>query len=43
MMIPRISFFPLVYEKLDKLYSRVAQRQAEDELWLSAEATPLKW
>ena len=43
MMIPRVSFFPLVYEKLEKLYSRAAGKQAEDELWLSAEATPLKW
>ena len=43
MMIPRVSFFPLVYDKLDRLYSRAAGRQADDELWLSAEATPLKW
>jgi autophagy-related protein 5 len=43
MMIPRVSYLPLVYEKLDKLYSRAAGRQAEDEVWVSAEATPLKW
>ncbi|CAI8050666.1 Autophagy protein 5 [Geodia barretti] len=43
MMIPRVSYLPLVYEKLDKLYSRAAGRQVEDEVWVSAEATPLKW
>ena len=43
MMIPRVSYFPLVYEKLNKLYAKVTSRGAEDELWLSAEATPLKW
>jgi autophagy-related protein 5 len=43
MMIPRISFFPLVYDKLEKLYARAAGRGTEDRLWLSAEATPLKW
>lgn len=43
MMLPRVSFFPLLYEKLEKLYARAAGKQTEDELWLSAEATPLKW
>ena len=43
MMVPRVSFFPLVYEKLEKQYARAAGKQAEDELWLSAETTPLKW
>jgi autophagy-related protein 5 len=43
MMLPRVCFFPLLYEKLEKLYARAAGKQTEDELWLSAEATPLKW
>ena len=44
MMIPRISYFPLVFDKLEKLYSRLANVEASDkEIWLSAEDTPLKW
>ena len=44
MMIPRISYFPLVFDKLEKLYSRsVDVEVSEKELWLSAEEIPLKW
>lgn len=44
MMIPRISYFPLVYDKLEKLYSRSADvGMSEKEIWLSAEDIPLKW
>lgn len=44
MMIPRVSYFPLVFDKLEKLYSRsVDVEVAEKELWLSAEDIPLKW
>ncbi len=44
MMLPRVSYFPLVYEKLEKLYSRsVNVDEREQELWLSAEDVPLKW
>lgn len=44
MMLPRVSYFPLVYEKLEKLFSRsVDVDVAEKELWLSVEDIPLKW
>ncbi len=44
MMIPRISYFPLVYEKLEKLFAKAADFQpGADELWLSFEEQPLKW
>lgn len=44
MMIPRVSYFPLVYDKLEKLYSRsVSLEASEKELWLSSEDIPLKW
>ena len=44
MMIPRVSYFPLVFDKLEKLYSRsVDVEVSKNELWLSAEETPLKW
>lgn len=44
MMVPRVSYFPMIYEKLEKLYSRYVDVDVtEKELWLSAEDTPLKW
>lgn len=43
MLVPRISYFPLVYDKLEKLYARALQASAEDEIWLSSGTTPLKW
>ena len=42
-MLPRVSYFPLVYEKLEKLYSRSVSVDAKEELWLAAEDVPLKW
>lgn len=45
MLIPRVSYFPLVYEKLEKLFARsVDYKPGPDrELWLESEETPLKW
>lgn len=44
MMIPRVGYFPLVFDKLEKLYSRLTNVEAsEKEVWLSAEDIPLKW
>lgn len=43
MLIPRVSYFPLVYDKLEKLYGRAAKQEPSDEIWLSSEAVALKW
>ena len=45
MLIPRVSYFPLVYDKLERLYARAAGYQPadQDEIWLSSEDIPLKW
>ena len=44
MMTPRVGYFPLVFDKLEKAYSRFVEANAsERELWLSAEDVPLKW
>jgi len=43
MLIPRITFFPLFYDRLEKLYARALKADCEDEMWLSAEDMPLKW
>ncbi len=43
MLISRVSYFPLMYDKLEKLYARAVGLSQDDEIWLAAEATPLKW
>ena len=43
MLIPRISYFPLVYDRLEKLYGRAVKQEPSDEIWLSSEAVALKW
>ena len=43
MMLPRISYFPFVYDKLEKLFARAVGASLEDKIWLSFGPTPLKW
>lgn len=45
MLVSRVSYFPLVYDKLERLYARAADYQpgTQDEIWLSSEEIPLKW
>lgn len=45
MLVSRVSYFPLVYDKLERLYARAANYQPgdQDEIWLSSEEIPLKW
>lgn len=45
MLVSRVSYFPLIYDKLERLYARAADYQpgSQDEIWLSSEEIPLKW
>ena len=45
MLVPRVSYFPLIYDKLERLYARAAGYNPgnQDEIWLSYEDIPLKW
>ena len=45
MLVPRVSYFPLIYDKLERLYARAADYNPgnHDEIWLSNEDIPLKW
>jgi len=44
MMLPRISYLPFVFDKLEKMFSKAADFQpGVDEMWLSFEEQPLKW
>ena len=45
MLVSRVSYFPLIYDKLERLYARAAHHQPgdQDEIWLSYEDIPLKW
>jgi len=41
LMLPRVSYFPLVIDKVKKHYQRYVER--EDEIWFSYNDTPIKW
>lgn len=45
MLVPRVSYFPLIYDKLERLYARAAGYNPgnQEEIWLSYEDIPLKW
>lgn len=43
LLVPRVAYLPLFYDKLEKLYARAANSAPEDELWLSSEDVPLRW
>ena len=45
MLIPRVSYFPFCYEKLEKLFAKAVNYQPgpDMEMWLSFEDMPLKW
>ena len=43
MLLPRVSYFPLVYDKLVKLYARAVSASLDDKIWLSYGPSPLKW
>ncbi|XP_063709568.1 autophagy protein 5 [Culicoides brevitarsis] len=44
LMIPRLSYFPIVTEKVKKHFLRFVPNEYQDnEMWLSYNGTPLKW
>nr|CAG4645736.1 EOG090X0BB3 [Lynceus sp. MCZ IZ 141354] len=44
LMVPRLSYFPLVTDKVKRHFLRyVAADKHENEMWLEYEDTPLKW
>lgn len=42
-LVPRISYFPLVLEKAQKYFSGFVTEEDGDELWLDYQGIPLKW
>ena len=43
MMIPRISYLPMFFEKLEKMYARALNADLEARMWVSFGPMPLKW
>ncbi|XP_063598057.1 autophagy protein 5-like [Penaeus indicus] len=44
LMVPRLSYFPLVTEKVRKHFLRFITTELNDaEMWLESDGTPLKW
>ena len=43
MLIRRVTYFSMFYEKLEKLFAKETSAAVGDEMWLSSEETPLKW
>ncbi|KAK8739600.1 hypothetical protein OTU49_003420 [Cherax quadricarinatus] len=44
LMIPRLSYFPLVMDKVRKHFLRFTAQELQDaEMWLESDGTPLKW
>ena len=43
MMISRVSYLPVVFEWLERLYAKGMDASVDDRLWLSSGSIPLKW
>uniref|UniRef100_A0A8D8GL79 Autophagy protein 5 n=1 Tax=Culex pipiens TaxID=7175 RepID=A0A8D8GL79_CULPI len=44
LLIPRLSYFPLVTEKVRRHFLRVVSNELQDgEMWMDSNGTPLKW
>ncbi|KAK3097153.1 hypothetical protein FSP39_006880 [Pinctada imbricata] len=43
LMVPRITYFPLVTEKITKHFTKYISEENQGEVWLEFEGQPLKW
>ncbi|KAL5483676.1 hypothetical protein EMCRGX_G020081 [Ephydatia muelleri] len=43
MLVRRVTYFSMFYEKLEKLFAKETSAAVGDEMWLSSEEIPLKW
>lgn len=43
LMVPRISYFPLHTEKINKHFLKYASEKETEEMWLEHDNQPLKW
>ncbi|XP_065916844.1 autophagy protein 5-like [Dysidea avara] len=43
MLLPRISYFPLAYDKLNRQFQHAISGSEDDQLWLEYQGKPLKW
>lgn len=43
MLVRRVTYFSMFYEKLEKLFAKETSAVVGDEMWLSSEEIPLKW
>lgn len=43
LMLPRISYFPLHTEKINKHFLKYANEELAEEMWLEHDNQPLKW
>ena len=43
MLLPRVSYFPFIYDKLENVYGGIVGKSIEETIWLSFGSTPLKW
>lgn len=44
LLIPRLSYFPLVSDKVRKHFLRFVSNELQDgEMWMDSNGTPLKW
>ena len=42
-LVPRLSYFPLVVDKMCRHYQIAAGQNDADEMWLEYQGQPLKW
>ena len=43
MLVPRVTYFPIVLDKVDAHFRRVSGADREDMPWLEYKRSPLKW
>lgn len=43
LMVPRLSYFPLVTEKIQKHFTKFVSPEKQGEMWLECDGQPLKW
>ena len=42
-MVPRMTYFPLVTEKIQKHFMKFVSEENQGEMWLEFDGQPLKW
>lgn len=43
MMVPRITYFPIVLDRVVKYFNRFMDKNSSDEMWLDYDGQPIKW